>query len=296
MTPTPSDFSKRTIARLAERALRESDAIGELPTPLAEIQRNLGVAERIDISDLPEEVAARKPSAWSRILGAFWKEERVIFIDRAQVAARRHWTDGHEAAHAMCPWHAEVAMLDNEQTLSREAKAMIEAEANYGAAQLIFQGGRFHRRALENQISMRTPLSLCDVYGASGHATVHYYVEEHPFAVALLVAGRYPQADRSLPIWKSVESDLFAARHGRLIDRLPNSRLSLVDGPRGPFAEIIHDSSLSTDPPSTEVEIPDRDGAMRTFVAEAFFNQYCHFIFVADKRATRLGRRLRLAS
>jgi hypothetical protein len=35
---------------------------------------------------------------------------------------------------------------------------------------------------------------------------------------------------------------------------------------------------------------------MRSFIAEALFNQYCHFVSVADNEATRLGRRLRLAS
>ena len=42
---------------------------------------------------------------------------------------------------------------------------------------------------------MRTPVALAPGDGASMHATLHDYVEEHPDAVALLVAGRHPNCD-----------------------------------------------------------------------------------------------------
>jgi IrrE N-terminal-like domain len=294
--PKPAPFTRRRIAGLAEEALRRSGAVDMLPTPLEEVQRAVGVVERLPMQQLPKAVSAKKPGRLGRILGAFWKEERVVFIDEEQRESRRRWTDGHEAAHAMCAWHGEVLALDDETTLFKELRERIEEEANFGAGQLIFQGGRFHRRALRDQIAMATPIELARTYGASRHATLHHYVEEHPYPVALLVAGRYQRADGSLPIWRSVESAKFTERHGRLADRLPNRKLTLDEDQDSPMAEIVRRSRLQTDPPSKVVRIPDRDGRRRKFVAEAFFNGYCHFILVADLKGTRLGQRVRLAS
>jgi hypothetical protein len=299
MAKRPPDlppFTRRRIAALAEEALRDTGAVGVLPTPLDEVQKTLGILERLPMRQLPKAVAAKKPKAWKRILGAYWKEERVVFIDDEQSESRQQWTDGHEAAHVMCPWHAEILVLDNEDTLFRDLHDLVEAEANFGAGHLVFQGGRFHRRALRDQLSIRTPIEMAAQYGASRHAALHYYVEEHPLPVALLIAGRFPYADGSLPVWRSVESAMFRDRHGSLVSKLPGGRLMLGDGEDAPLAEIIERSRRQTDPPSKVVQIPDFGGRRRKFVAEAFFNGYCHFITVADQKSTRLGQRVRLAS
>lgn len=289
-------FTRRKVARIAEQSLQLAGAVGVLPTPIVDVQKAVGVRERVDINQLPAAVAAKKPSAWSRILGAYLYDERVVFVDSDQPEGRGFWTDAHETAHAMCDWHGQVLRLDNEDTLFKQMHDAIEAEANFGAGHLIFQGGRFHRRALRDQISMRTPIGLAASYGASRHATLHYYVEEHPYAVGLLVAGIYPYADSTIPIWKSVESESFVARYGRLSSLLPGGALSLGEGEKAPLAEIIRASRLSVDPPSKIVTIPDKGGTKSDFVAEAFFNQHCHFVLVAEQKATRLGQRVRLAS
>jgi hypothetical protein len=246
--------------------------------------------------ELPMITTARKPAVWSRILGAYWYDERVVFIDEEQPEQRQFWTDAHEASHAMCGWHAPVLRLDNEDTLFKQLHTGIEAEANFGAGYLIFQGGRFHREALKDQVSMRTPLALATRYGASRHATLHYYTEHHPDAVALLVAGRYPHADGSIPIWNSIESADFQKRFGCLREHLPDGKLRIWDSSNAPFADILQASHTSIDPPSKIIGLHDTDGTSRLFVAEAFYNQWTHFVLVAERRATRLGRRVQLAS
>lgn len=132
------------------------------------------------------------------------------------------------------------------------------------------------------------------IMGASRHVTLHHYVEDHPDAVALIVAGRYRVAADSLPVWTTVESASFLKRFGRLGDRLPGGHLGV--GEDAPLAEIVERSRTELDPPTREVGIPDRDGTRRPFVAEAFFNGSCHFVLVIDRKARRLGRRTRLAS
>ena len=297
MPDTPlAVFTREKIARLAEDALRRSQTVGVFPTPIVAVQQSLGIRDRIDIGNLPKALEAKKPRIWSRILGAYWHDERVVFIDREQPEQRQFWTDAHEASHAMCGWHADILRLDNEDTLFKRLHPGVEAEANYGAGYLIFQGNRFHHEALKDQISMRTPLALCSKYGASRHATLHYYVEHHPYAVALLIAGRYPYADGSIPVWNSVESAEFERRFGRLQDRLPEGKLRITETDNALLADILLDSHASIDPPSKIIHIPDSDGTGRRFVAEAFFNQWTHFVLVVEEKTTRLGRRVRLVS
>lgn len=293
-----SPFTRQRIARLAEDVLQLADVVGELPTPMDAVHKAAGVREVLDMSHLPKEVEAKRPRWWKRIIGAMWFEERTIFIDRTEPEPRQVFSDAHEASHAMCPWHEPTLRLrlDNENTIDGRTDDPIEIEAGYGAGHLIFQGGRFHHRALAEQVSIRTPLALAHEYGASRHATLHYYVDEHPDAVALLVAGRYPYADGTLPIWRSVESQEFLRRFGRFRDHLPGQVLSIVEGDNAPLADIVNASRLSVDPPSKEVRLMDTGGARRVFVAEAFFNGRCNLIFVADRKARRLGRRVRLAS
>lgn len=290
-----SHFTRRQIGRRAEDALRRADAVGVYPTPMQEVQRAVGVRERIDVAQMPDEVRAKKPPAWRRILGALWFQERTVFVDSNESEARQLFTDGHEATHAMCEWHEPTLKLDNEDTLFKHLHGRVEAEANYGASYFIFQGGRFYRRALREQVSIRTPLALASEYGASRHATLHYYVEEHPDAVALLVTGRFPYWDGTLPVWRSVESEAFRRRFGRAVDRLPGRQLSIVEGPAAPLADIVKESRISVDPPTKLVGVPDKDGTKHPFVAEAFFNGHCHFVVLVDKKARLLGRRLRLA-
>jgi hypothetical protein len=290
-----SPFTRQRIARLTERALRDAGVVGVFPTPVEAVQRVAGVRERVDIGSLPSEVIAKKPARLKRLLGALWFEERTIFIDTTQPETRVLFTDAHEAGHALCEWHEDVLRLDTEDELFRQLHAGVEAEANYAAGLIVFQGGRFHRRALADQVSIRAPLAIARDYGASRHAALHFYVQEHPDAVALLVAGRYPYGDGTLPVWRSVESPDFLRRFGRLRGLLPEGRLSIVEGANAPLAEIVKASRLAVDPPSKSIGVPDKNGHVREFVAEAFFNQHCHLVFVAEAKARRLGRRVRLA-
>ena len=289
-----SPFTRQRIARLAEAALRDAGVLGEHPTPIGAVLEELGVREQVDISRLPKELEARKPVGWKRVLGALWFNERTVFIDRSQPEPRQLFTDAHEATHVMCDWHEPTLMLDNEDTLFREVKLQVEREASFGAAQLIFQGGRFHRRALREQVSMRTPLALASNYGASRHATLHHYAEQHPDAVALLISGRYPLPDNTLPIWTSVQSQAFLRRFGSVRHLLPAQQLSVTQDAL--LADILTASRTAIDPPSKLIGIPDRDGTNAPFVVEAFFNGRCHFVMFIERRARLLGRRVRLAS
>jgi hypothetical protein len=181
---TASVFTRARIARLCEHALRRSGALGVLPTPLDAVLDAAGVRDRVELARIPA-----RPAIAERLLGAVWFEERALFVDRRQSEPRRRFTEAHEAVHLLCPWHAATLRLDTAAELFGPLVEGIEAEANFGAGQLIFQGDAFHAEALACERSLRTPFALAQRFGASRHAAAHHYVEAHPEPVALIVAS-----------------------------------------------------------------------------------------------------------
>jgi hypothetical protein len=266
---TPSEFTRARIARLCADALRRSGALGVLPTPLDAVLAAAGMRERVELARIPG-----RPAISERLLGAVWFEERALFVDGRQSAPRRRFTEAHEAVHLLCPWHAAALRLDTAAELFGPLVRGIEAEANFGAGQLIFQGGSFHAEALDCERSLRTPFALAGGFGASNHAAAHHYVEGHPEPVALIVAGRWPGADGALPVWRSIESAGFLRRFGRLVTCLPGGRLSAR---HGPLAGAIEEARLSSEPVAATLRLADR-----RLRAEVFNNRHCHLVFVAE--------------
>ena len=287
------EFARRQILAAAERALEVAGVRGVIPTPLDAVSEAAGIVEVIDIGKLPKEIAAKKPQAWKRILGALLYREKVAFVDLSQTEPRARLTHAHEITHRILPWHQGAYQLDNEEHLLGDTHDRLELEAYLGGGHLLFQGRRFHEAALGYQVSIKTPLALADDYLASMHATMRYYVLHHPDPVALLVAGRY-HASTSVPVWTSVESPAFHAQFGRFADRLPNGKLPIAGGEAKPLGDIAHAAMTGTTVAAKEVVMPDVRGDRRTFVAEAFFNQHNLFVMVSEAKARRLGRRVRL--
>jgi hypothetical protein len=288
------DFARRRqIPQLVERALREAGVVDVFPTPLEELQRVLGIEQVVPIEQLPEPPAALRPSRLKRILGALLFRERTIFVDVSQGEERSNFTEAHETAHQMIPWHEDAFIVDHEDTLFRDVCDALEDEANYGATALIFQNGRFHRRALEYERSISTPILLAAEYRASCHATIRHYVELHPDPLALLITGRYTNG-AGLPIWQAVESDSFREQFGVLGRHFPTQRL---DHPTS-LVEIAEEAKRGgvLRPPSCVVKVADQGGTHRPFRAEAFFNQHCVFLMLAPQVRVPTGRRVVVAT
>lgn len=281
---------QRQLPALVERALRESGVAGVFPTPLAELQEVLGIEQVLDMSNLPDPPAAKKPRRWKRILGALLYSERTIFVDFSQGEERSNFTEAHETAHRLIPWHEDSFVLDHENTLFRDVKDELEREANYTATYLIFQNGRFHRRALDHERSIKTPILLAADYRASRHATIRHYVEGHPDPLALLVTGRFAR-DAGLPIWTAVESEHFRNEYGS-VGRFFRGTL-LLDERGGVIAELALEALGSPAvPPKRTLRVRNLRDESRPFVAEAFFNQHCLFIMFSPRSRIRTGRRV----
>ena len=242
------DYTRARIAALCAEALRRSGALGVLPTPLQAVHELAGV----EIGRLPVSGPLRE-----RLLGAVWFEERALFVRAGQSAARRRFTEAHETAHLLCPWHAAALRVDTAAELSPLATGL-EAEANYGAGRLIFQGDRFALEAAAHERSLRTPFALAGVYGASRHAAAYHYAETHGDAVALVVAGRWADASGRLPVWRTVASASFSGP-------VPALRVE------GPLGEAIEAARSTNEPIETTVD------GLRAEVAN---NRHCHLVLL----------------
>jgi hypothetical protein len=261
-------YTRGRLERIAERALDEAGVAGMLPTPLEEVQRAAGIGARHDIAALPRAIA----TPGRRLLGALWFERREVYVDLAQPEPRRRFTDAHEAMHALCPWHEAALREDTDAELFRETSLEIEAEANFGAGLLIFQGRRFAERIADAPRDMATVLALAAEHGASRQATLHQFAQHHPAPVALLSIGRFPQRDGSLPVWRTVASPAFRRRFGRVGADLAPGR---------PLRELVEAARRFAAPASARLRMPDGSGTVRRWTAEAHYNRRSFLVLVA---------------
>lgn len=292
MAEQVNELARRQILAASEQTLKRADAYGVLPTPLKAVGEASGVLGVIDISQAPHEIAPKR-SLLRKWLGAYFFPAETVFVDLSQPRGRARFTEAHELGHCVVPWHRE-AYVDDERTLFGDTELVLELEANLAAAHLIFQGRPFFERALDYPLSLRTPLLLAVEFDASLHATIRYYVEHHVEPIALLILGRYPRLDGSVPIFVAAESSPFRERFGPIAARYPSGTFPLDESTS--LGPLVRSSHLAVDPPQLETSLRELSGASKKFVAEAFFNTRCYFVTFAPAARLRRGRRIKVAT
>ena len=285
-------FLRRQIMGLSESVLQAADVVDVLPTPLDRVAKVAGIAEVVNIGDLPNELVTARPKGWRRILGAYLYRAETAFVDLSQPLGRQRFIFAHETGHKIVPWHAKSFHLDNETYIFRDANEELEEEANFAASLLMFQGARFHARALDYETGLQAPISLADQYGASFHASIRFYVEHHPEPVALIVAGRLPRSDQTVPIWLSVESRTFSERFGTFRSLMPDRGVPLAPGPAHPIGTLALAAYNGSDVATEKIKLTDLAGDAVTCNIETFFNQHCLFIMASTRSVLRRGRRI----
>lgn len=285
-------FLRKQIMGLSEAVLQAADVVDVLPTPLEQVAKVAGIAEVVNIGDLPDELVTARPKGWRRILGAYLYRAETAFVDLSQPIGRQRFILAHETGHKIVPWHAKSFHLDNETCIFRDANEELEEEASFAASLLMFQGARFHARALDYETGLRAPISLADQYGASFHASIRFYVEHHPEPVALIVAGRYPRSDQTVPIWLSVESRAFSERFGTFRSLMPDRGVPLASDTAQPIGTLALAAYNGSDVANEKMKLTDLTGDAVTCTIETFFNQRCLFIMASTRSVLRRGRRI----
>lgn len=187
--------SEKQLSEIAEDCLRRVDGVGRLPTPLDELIEASKLVEGDDIeSSLQKFLKGFTEDLHEGILSTFQKvrgiadlRERAIYTPAEGNHRRRFFTRAHEFGHQIIPWHTiNTTYLDDGISLSPDAQELFDQEANFLAAEIIFQGCRFARRSRDFAPSFESVFKLADDHGASYHATLWRYVEEHDETIAVV--------------------------------------------------------------------------------------------------------------
>jgi hypothetical protein len=143
---------------------------------IAELSHRARLLAKKQIPDAVRQV--RAILAKSKLL-AFWvPDNKRVLIDSSVPKNKHRWIEGHEISHSLAPWHRDFLLGDDRHTLDPVCRAILEAEANYGAGQLLFLQERFAREARDLELSIASVKSLADRYANSITSTLWRFVEE----------------------------------------------------------------------------------------------------------------------
>lgn len=206
----------------------------------------------------------------AKLSGLWLPDHRRIFIDQEVPVAKHRWIEAHEITHSFVPWHAEFLLGDDELTLDPTCRAVIEAEANFGAGRLIFFGDTFGKEARDCQPTFESIKLLKARYGNTLTSTFWRFVEDRdPDASIFGLISQHPhhadigQGPNGEPVHRFVTSLGFRKR-------FPNVT------PMDAYAVIQRNASRKRGGPvvgGTDVLI-DADGAPVLFALDGFSNTY----------------------
>jgi len=203
-------------------------------------------------------------------LSALWiPDHKRILIDRSLPRLKHRWAEAHEISHSVTEWHQPFLFGDSELELNPSCHEKLEAEANYGAGQLLFLRERFTREALDTATGMANIRNLANTYKNTITSTLWRYVEE---------AGRHlPMVGLVSPHPHHLPDDFDASNPCRYFIVSPKfeqmfSSVSEVD-----LFSLIQDycGYRKTGPlGEDEALIDDDNGARHLFHFESFSNSY----------------------
>jgi hypothetical protein len=275
-----------------DRLLRAADAYGRFPTPVEDIV-SAAELEQADTYALDESMIKNAPaylrtllrSARSKIQGLLDRRARMIHISpNIDNDGKRRFVQLHETVHHILPHQRELLFADDNETLSPATDKLFEREANQGAAELLFQRGKFTQDAADLAISQGSVWFLADRYGSSFHSALRRYAETHPGAVAAIVLDVTP-VSRTPPTWRRREfmtTEAWRATFGT--PRWPAMMSSAVF----PFMAALDHPELG------EVRLTSPHGAQQMVHVEAITTPYKSFVLLWIPRTRRLLRERRV--
>ena len=187
------ESTKRDIKEWSRNLLVSSRCFGVFPTPADKLAAFINVTvSSADLSKIkPVYLDENDPvvkKIIGRLRGLFFREEKVIFLDRSCNLERQRFTLLHEVGHNL-PWQVAAASVraDDDYTLSPEAKEQFEAEASFFASETLFQSDKFAEMVKDDPVTIQTAIKVSPFFGASIHATLRRLVEFSSAKCALLV-------------------------------------------------------------------------------------------------------------
>lgn len=203
-------------------------------------------------------------------LKALWIPDRKrILIDKDIPTLKMRHIEAHEIAHSITPHHAPFLFGDNRETLRPSCYEQLEAEANFGASQLLFLRERFISEANDLPRTLETVRALAIAFGNTITTTLWRLVEEARPDESLfgIVSGHPTQLvnefDSKQPCRYFIESPTFRERFSNVTE------VSAFEAIQG-YVSKSGGGHLG----NGEVVFADSDGQRHRFWMETFFNSY----------------------
>jgi Zn-dependent peptidase ImmA (M78 family) len=192
-TLTPQQYAR--VRKEAERALRETQAMGVFPTPIDRVMAAANVREETTelnasfLSKMRDVAGAALKRALSKVVGLFHASTGIVFIDHTLHRIKQRFVRLHEAGHGFLPWQRPmyVVVEDCEKSLDPEAADLFDREANVFASEVLFQLDTFQEMAQAKPFDIFVPVRLAPKFDASIYASVRQYVSKSPRVCAVVV-------------------------------------------------------------------------------------------------------------
>jgi hypothetical protein len=166
-------------------------------------------------------------------------DRKRIIIDETVPALKHRWLKAHEVIHSILDWHDPVNYGDDDLTVKQSCREKVEAEANYGAGQLLFMRDRFNAEVLDSALDVANIRNLAKLFGNTHSSTLWRMVEtagrERPI-VGVIHYHPHPRFasakfDPANPCRHFIQSDAFLARFGQISE---HEVYALLQGYCGP--------------------------------------------------------------
>jgi hypothetical protein len=194
-------------------------------------------------------------------LSALWlPDPRRILLDEDVPKLKHRWNETHEVIHSITEWHKPFLFGDSSKELSITCHEQLEAEANYGAGQMLFLRDRF---------AMASVNAMHKRFGNTLTSTLWRYVEQLGSTLPMLGLvtchpRRIPDGyDMAAPCKYFIESPAFRHQFGTVSEvEIFNILIRYCKNARG--------GDLGSD----EVVLRDVNGVAHIFVFETFSNTH----------------------
>jgi transcriptional regulator with XRE-family HTH domain len=224
------DWAKDEIAGYARALLLEAEALGGRPTPLERLQEAADLVRVGDLELTPADRAALRQRlgrkvelGWKHLKGALDFRSRSIWIKPDLHPKQERFTVSHEIGHGILPAHQETfAYVDDWKSLNPDVRALFEQEANYAAAQLLFQCGQLGEEADSSPITLGAICDYAKAFGASIVATAREVAETSRHELAVAIAF---QPGKFLGPTHLFTSETFEERYLWQTGRMPRAKL-----------------------------------------------------------------------
>jgi hypothetical protein len=203
-------------------------------------------------------------------LSALWLPDgKRILIDKELPLLKHRWAETHEVVHSITEWHKMFLFGDSTKELNPACHDLLEAEANYGAGQLLFLRDRFKMEAQSMPMTIYTVKGLAKNFGNTITSTLWRFVEELGASLPMVALvsphpHRLPSDHNPLcPCKYFIQSPAFRERFGSVAE-------TTVFGELLCYCRNAKGGLLGRD----EVIVCDDNGEKHIFQFETFFNSH----------------------